>query len=147
MEEKVSIQEENNKKYFDDNIFLLINKYKETNYESVLRKNNYCDININNKWTVGKIKNLKDDTATIINLDNEDNDIKVYLFQADKISYLRKYSKPNDRRTYSKRDDLQDLDTIKSYIETLIKFNFADIDPKKIKENYKLYYIVFSFLT
>ena len=137
MEEKVSIQEENNKKYFDDNIFLLINKYKETNYESVLRKNNYCDININNKWTVGKIKNLKDDTATIINLDNEDNDIKVYLFQADKISYLRKYSKPNDRRTYSKRDDLQDLDTIKSYIETLIKFNFADIDPKKIKENYK----------
>jgi predicted RNA-binding protein with EMAP domain len=112
MEEKVSIQEENNKKYFDDNIFLLINKYKETNYESVLRKNNYCDININNKWTVGKIKNLKDDTATIINLDNEDNDIKVYLFQADKISYLRKYSKPNDRRTYSKRDDLQDLDTI-----------------------------------
>ncbi len=136
MEEKNSnnkTQNENketNQKIFDEKIFLEINKYKETNYEPVLKKNNFCDININNRWIVGQIIKLNDETATVKNIDNPENSIKVFLFEVDKISYFRKYTKLNERRTNSQRDDLNNLETIKSFIESLIKFNFGDYDDK-----------------
>ena len=136
MEEKNSnnkTQNENketNQKIFDEKIFLEINKYKETNYEPVLKKNNFCDININNRWIVGQIIKLNDETATVKNIDNPENSIKVFLFEVDKISYFRKYTKLNERRTISQRDDLNNLETIKAFIESLIKFNFGDYDDK-----------------
>ena len=143
MEDKNSIQKivnenkETNQKLFDEKIFLEINKYKETNYESVLKKNNFCDININNRWIVGQIIKLNDETVTVKDIENPDNPIKVFLFEVDKISYFRKYTKLNERRTNSQRDDLNNLETIKSFIESLIKFNFSNYDDKISRNDFK----------
>ena len=126
---------ETNLKLFDEKIFLEIKKYKETNYELVLKKNNFCDIKINNRWIVGQIIKINDETATVKDIENSENSIKIFLFEVDKISYFRKYTKLNERRIISQRDDLNNLETIKSFIESLIKFNFGDYDEKIYSKN------------
>ena len=116
------------KEKFDDKIITKIYQYKESNYESLYKIKSFCDINIDNKWIVGKILNISEDVATVTDFENSNNYTKVFLFESEKISYFRKYSKPNEKRIANERDTIENLKNIQSFILLLIDYYFGNFD-------------------
>ncbi len=118
------------KEKFDDKIIAKINQYKESNYEPLYLKNSFCDININDKWIVGKILNISEDIVTATEFENSSGYVKVFLFDSEKISYYRKYTKPNENRINCQRDTNEELKSIQSFIQLLLKYNFGDYEKQ-----------------
>ena len=126
------------KEKFDDKIITKIYQYKESNYESLYKIKSFCDINIDNKWIVGKILNISEDVATVTDFENSNNYTKVFLFESEKISYFRKYSKPNEKRIANERDTIENLKSIQSFIQLLIDYNFGNYDNKNFNKKFNL---------
>ena len=122
---------------FDDTIIEKINQYKELNYEPLYNIKSFCDIKINDKWIVGKILNISEDMmATVTDFENSSGYIKVVLFDSEKISYYRKYTKPNEKRLYKQRDTNEQLEIIQKFIQLLLKYNFGDYEIKDYIERF-----------
>ena len=122
---------------FDDTIIEKINQYKELNYEPLYNIKSFCDIKINDKWIVGKILNISEDMmATVTDFENSSGYIKVVLFDSEKISYYRKYTKPNEKRLYKQRDTNEQLEIIQKFIQLLLKYNFGDYEKKDYIERF-----------
>ena len=124
------------KEKFDDKIITKIYQYKESNYESLYKIKSFCDINIDNKWIVGKILNISEDVATVTDFENSNNYTKVFLFESEKISYFRKYSKPNEKRIANERDTIENLKSIQLFIQLLIDYNFGNFDNKNFNKKF-----------
>ena len=123
-----NINDNNNtiQQLLDDKQLFELNKIKESNYSNCYSVNNYCDININGEWKIGRIKEINEEIITVWDCERKEHEIKAFIFDSEKISYLRKYTKINASRLPIERSHLKELHSIKSFIENLINFNFGN---------------------
>ena len=117
--------EDNDNIYSEENRNKL-NKFENTNYIDIYLPKNLCDIRVEGKWTVGVIKELKENNLIEVNdylLSNQN--LHVNGFNNDEISYLRKNTKPNEKKRKCSRNNTKTIININNYFSRFIEFNFG----------------------
>ena len=124
----------NVKASFNDKIVSQLNEIKAANYYFCYEKNYFCDININGKWEIGRIIEANNETITVVNCETNEKNINISIYDAERLSYYRKYTKKNEKRLPTERHSINNLKIIKSFVENLINLNFGQ--NKNFENNY-----------
>ena len=104
-----------------------IKDLKESNYLNLYQVNDFCDIKINGKWTVGFIKKINRNDYSIDVLDYlySGEILKYYSYDNNEITYFRKESGPNEVKRKCIRNEEKDLKEILNYFSYFMNFNFG----------------------
>ena len=145
-QEKIEIINEKEKKEPELSILKevdFIQALKINNYEDLIKKNNFVDFRLKDEksWKVGLIHDISDDSYIIADL-KEDQKHQIKKNDANKISYFRKYSKPdNEENFFLKRDNKEAL---KKRLDTLEYLTKNENDNIFNKNAWETYYILHS---
>ena len=124
---------ENEAKNLDAKNMEKIFKYSETNYHEFISEKHFCDYNTGEGWHSGYIISIKNDIATVIDAINpEKNEKEINIKDRRNISYIRKYSLPDNFMTkgsskYLKNKLTQFINFHKdfdNYVENCSNFDF-----------------------
>ena len=124
---------ENEAKNLDAKNMEKIFKYSEANYHEFISDKHFCDYNTGEGWNSGYIISIKNDIATVIDAINpEKNEKEINIKDRRNISYIRKYSLPNNFMTKGSSKNLKNKLTqfinfhkdFDNYVENCSNFDF-----------------------
>jgi hypothetical protein len=103
-----NIIKENEVKNLDSNTMEKILKYTESNYKEFISEKHFCDYKLADKWRAGYITSISNEDATIIDATNpKEAKKKINIKDKNKISYIRKYSLPDNLMTRGSSKNLK----------------------------------------
>ena len=107
IKEKNAIKE-NEVKNLDSNTMEKILKYTESNYKEFISEKHFCDYKLADKWRAGYITSIYNEDAIIIDATNpKEAKKKINIKDKNKISYIRKYSLPDNLMTRGSSKNLK----------------------------------------
>ena len=124
---------ENDSKNLDAKNMEKIFKYSETNYHEFISEKHFCDYNTGEGWHSGYILSINNDIATVIDAINpEKNKKEINIKDRRNISYIRKYSLPDNFMTKGSSKNLKNKLTqfinfhkdFDNYVENCSNFDF-----------------------
>ena len=145
--EKEIIDGEINEKNLNSPVILnKLKDLKETNYLDLYQINNFCDIKINGRWTVGFIKKINRNDYSIEVLDYliTNDIIKFHSYENNEITFFRKETNPTEIRRKCIRKDEKELKEILNYFSNFMNYDFGKNQNINQFKNYTPYqYLIF----